>query len=328
MSKATEFKEMLFSKAKSDLKVVVLPESGDERVLRAAGELLKSGAVKLILLGEKSAVEKKAASIGVDVSAAEIIDPATSELHEEYANTLFELRKSKGMELDKAQKLMRDKTFFGTMLVHKGKADAMVSGASTTTAETIRPALQFIKMKPGISTVSGSFIICLEDKIWLTADCAVTPNPTTDQLASIAAASAKTARDFGLEPRVAMLSYSTGESGSGADVDFVKEATAKAKELSPELAIEGPIQFDAAVDVETAKVKLPNSPVAGRANVFVFPNLNCGNICYKAIQQASGAVAIGPILQGLNKPVNDLSRGCKVEDIVNTVLISAIQSQN
>ena len=257
----------------------------------------------------------------------EIVDPKTDPNFEDYANTLYELRKAKGMTPEKAAQLMEDKTFFGTMMVYKGRADGMVSGATTTTADTIRPALQFVKTKPGIKTVSGVFLMSMADRVYLYGDCAVIPNPTTDQLCDVAVASAETARAFGLDPKVAMLSYSTGTSGSGPDVDAVREATEKVRAADPELAVEGPIQYDAAVVPAVAKTKLPNSPVAGHANVFVFPTLNAGNIGYKAVQRASGAIAIGPILQGLKKPVNDLSRGATVADIVNTVIITAIQAQ-
>lgn len=318
---------MLFDRAKSNLKTVVLPESNDDRVLKAAQILLENEAVNIILLGEKINIEERAKFLNLNLEKAVIINTKDNAYKDDFTNTLYELRKSKGMELEKAKSLMEDRTYFGTMLVYKGVADAMVSGASTTTAQTIRPALQFIKMKPGISNVSGSFIVCLDTKTQIYADCAITPNPTTDQLANIAISTAKTAKNFGLDPKVAMLSYSTGDSGCGEDVDFIIEATKKAKELDPNLKIEGPIQFDAAVDKAVAAKKLPNSAVAGNANTFIFPNLNCGNICYKAVQRTANAIAIGPILQGLNKPVNDLSRGCLVEDIVNTVLISAIQSQ-
>lgn len=321
------FENLLYKKARSNLKTVVLPESDDERILKASAILLENKAVNIVLLGDKHQINKKARQYGLNLENIKVYDPQNSDLSDEFATTLYELRREKGMTKEKASELMKDRTYFGTMLVYKGICDAMVSGASTTTAETIRPALQFIKMKPGISTVSGSFIMCLDTKIQLFADCAITPNPTADQLASIAISTAKTARDFGLEPKVAMLSYSTGSSGSGEDVKFVETATQKAKALAPNLDIEGPIQFDAAVDLGVAKKKLPNSKVAGVANTFIFPNLNCGNITYKAVQRSANAVAIGPILQGLNKPVNDLSRGCSVEDIVNTVLISAIQSQ-
>ncbi|HDX6329587.1 phosphate acetyltransferase [Campylobacter fetus] len=322
-----KFEKMLFDRAKSNLKTVVLPESNDDRVLKAAQILLENEAVNIILLGEKINIEERAKFLNLNLEKAVIINTKDNAYKDDFTNTLYELRKSKGMELEKAKSLMEDRTYFGTMLVYKGVADAMVSGASTTTAQTIRPALQFIKMKPGISNVSGSFIVCLDTKTQIYADCAITPNPTTDQLANIAISTAKTAKNFGLDPKVAMLSYSTGDSGCGEDVDFIIEATKKAKELDPNLKIEGPIQFDAAVDKAVAAKKLPNSAVAGNANTFIFPNLNCGNICYKAVQRTANAIAIGPILQGLNKPVNDLSRGCLVEDIVNTVLISAIQSQ-
>lgn len=336
MSSAEVFKQNLFKKAASKVVKVVLPESEDERVLRASEILAASKAVEIVLLGDEGQVRTNAEKFGVNLAGVSVVDPLTSTLKEEFAQTLFELRKAKGLTEEKAVELMKDKTFFGTMMVYKNIAGAMVSGANTTTAETIRPALQFVKTKKGISTVSGSFIMCLQDQIWFMADCAVTPNPTAEQLASIAISTAQTALDFGFEAKVAMLSYATANSAGGVDVDLVREATAKANELlaaqsaefQAKVAIDGPMQFDAAVDVATAGKKLSNSAVAGRANVFVFPNLSCGNICYKAIQRSANAVAIGPILQGLNKPVNDLSRGCLVEDIVNTVLISAIQAQN
>lgn len=321
------FEMSLYQRAAKNIKTVVLPESDDERVLKAAAILLKSGSVKLILLGNKDEINDKANSLGLDLGGIRIIDHSYNEFSEDFAKTLFELRKEKGMELATAKELMKDRTYFGTMLVYKNIANAMVSGASTTTAETIRPALQFIKMKPGVKSVSGSFIMCLDTQIQLFADCAITPNPTTDQLAGVALSTAKTAKDFGLEPKVAMLSYATGDSAKGDDIEFVAEATNKVRQLDPSLAVDGPIQFDAAVDPKVAAKKLPGSKVAGQANTFVFPNLNCGNICYKAVQRSADALAIGPILQGLNKPVNDLSRGCSVEDIVNTVLISAIQGE-
>ena len=320
------FENMLYQRAIANLKSVVLPESDDERILKAAHIINESKAVKIVLLGDENEVKSKAANLGLNLDGIRIINPANNEYSDEFASTLYELRKAKGMELEKAKSLVKDRTYFGTMLVYSGVCDAMVSGASTTTAETIRPALQTIKMKPGVSTVSGSFLMCMENEVYLFADCAITPNPTPEQLAGIVVSSAATAKAFGIDPKVAMLSYSTGTSGSGDDVDFVINATNLAKELAPDLAIEGPIQFDAAVDKTVATKKLPNSKVAGSANVFIFPNLNCGNICYKAVQRTSGAVAIGPILQGLKKPVNDLSRGCLVEDVVNTILISAIQA--
>ena len=320
------FENMLYKRASANLKYVVLPESDDERILKAAHIINESKAVKIVLLGDENEINSKAKNLGLNLDGIRIINPANNEYSDEFANTLYELRKAKGMELEKAKALVKDRTYFGTMLVYSGICDAMVSGASTTTAETIRPALQTIKMKPGVSTVSGSFLMCMDSEVYLFADCAITPNPTAEQLAGIVVSSAATASAFGIEPKIAMLSYSTGSSGSGEDVEFVINATNLAKELAPNLDIEGPIQFDAAVDKIVAAKKLPNSKVAGNANVFIFPNLNCGNICYKAVQRSSGAVAIGPILQGLKKPVNDLSRGCLVEDVVNTILISAIQA--
>ncbi|WP_086321778.1 phosphate acetyltransferase [Campylobacter devanensis] len=322
-----KFETLLYQKAAQKLKTVVLPESDDDRVLKACDILLNSGAISLILLGDENDINKRANELGLNLSKAKIINPANSELLEEFATTLYDLRKSKGMELEKAKELIKDRTYFGTMLVYKGLASAMVSGASTTTAQTIRPALQFIKTKPGVTSVSGSFIMCANGQIHFYADCAIMPNPTPKDLAGAAIATAATAREFGFEPKIAMLSYSTGDSGSGPSVDAIIEATKILKELDPSLDVEGPIQFDAAIDPVVAAKKLPNSKVAGNANVFIFPDLNCGNICYKAVQRTANALAIGPILQGLNKPINDLSRGCLVEDIVNTALISAIQGE-
>ncbi len=321
-----KFESKLYAKARANVKTVVLPESDDERILRAAAIIKQSGAANLILLGRQDEVQKSASKLGLDLSGVKILDPQTDASLEKFARDLYELRKAKGMSEAQARDLVRDRTYFGTMLVYEGLADAMVSGASTTTAETIRPALQIIKTKPGIATVSGAFIMCLDTQALLFADCAVAPSPSAEYLAGIAISSAATAKAFGLEPRVAMLSYSSGDSGSGDSVEFIKTATQKAREKAPELSIDGPLQFDAAVDAAVAKKKMPGSAVAGRANVFIFPDLNCGNICYKAVQRTAGAVAIGPILQGLKKPVNDLSRGCKVADIVNTILISAIQA--
>ena len=321
-----KFESKLYAKARANVKTVVLPESDDERILRAAAIIKQSGAANLILLGREDEVQKSANKLGLDLSGVKILDPQTDTSLEKFAHDLYELRKAKGMSEAQARDLVRDRTYFGTMLVHEGLADAMVSGASTTTAETIRPALQIIKTKPGIATVSGAFIMCLDTQAMLFADCAVAPSPSAEYLAGIAISSAATAKAFGLEPRVAMLSYSSGDSGSGESVKFIKTATQKAREKAPELLIDGPLQFDAAVDAAVAKKKMPGSSVAGRANVFIFPDLNCGNICYKAVQRTAGSVAIGPILQGLKKPVNDLSRGCKVADIVNTILISAIQA--
>ncbi len=231
------------------------------------------------------------------------------------------------MTVERAREIVTDVSYFGTMMVHLGLADGMVSGAVNTTAHTIRPALEFVKTKPGVNTVSSVFLMCLADRVLVYGDCAVIPEPTTEQLADIAISSAETARQFGIDPRVAMLSYSTGSSGSGAEVEKVRAATALVAERAPELALEGPIQYDAAVDPQVARTKLPDSAVAGRATVFIFPDLNTGNNTYKAVQRSAHAVAIGPVLQGLRKPVNDLSRGALVEDIVNTVAITAVQAQ-
>lgn len=316
----------LAQRAKKDKKIVVLPESDDERILQAANVLLAHDFVDLILLGDESEIQTKATNLGLNLSKARVMNPANSPLLAEFASTLYEARKAKGLSEDEAQRLVKDRTYFGTLLVHTDKAQAMVSGASTTTAETIRPALQLIKTKSGVSTVSGAFFMSLEDSVLLFADCAVTPNPTPQQLAEIALSSAMNAKAFGFAPRVAMLSYSTGASGSGTSVEAVKEAVAIAQKY-PDLLVDGPLQFDAAIDALTAKSKMPNSKVAGQANVFIFPDLNAANIAYKAVQRTANAIAIGPILQGLKKPVNDLSRGCLVEDIVNTAVLSAIQAQ-
>ena len=282
----------------------------------------------LILLGDESEIQAKATNLGLNLSKAKMMNPANSPLLAEFSSILYEARKEKGLSEEEAQKLVRDRTYFGTLLVHTNKAQAMVSGASTTTAETIRPALQLIKTKSGVSTVSGAFFMSLEDTVLFFADCAVTPNPTPEQIAEIAYTSASTAKAFGIEPKVAILSYSTGNSGSGVSVDASKEAVKFAKENYPDLLVDGPLQFDAAIDPLTAKSKMPDSKVAGQANVFIFPDLNAANIAYKAVQRTANALAIGPVLQGLKKPVNDLSRGCLVDDIVNTVILSAIQAKD
>ena len=323
------FSADLLSRARALKRVVVLPESDDERVLKAASKVLEIDGAKIILLGKKDEILARGGSL--DLSGAQFIDISTSEYFDDFASTLFELRKAKGMSKDEAKELILRPEYFGTMLVYKGIAHAMVSGAKTTTADTIRPALQFVKMKDGISTVSGAFVMVLEgqseknERVWFFADCAITPRPSTEQLAGIALSTANTAKSFGYEPKVAFLSYSTGDSAKGEMIDFVKEALEIAQKAAPDIAMDGPMQFDAAVDSKVAKSKMPNSKVAGQANVFIFPDLNCGNITYKAVQRSANALAIGPILQGLKKPVNDLSRGCSVDDIVNTVLISAVQ---
>ena len=323
------FSAVLLNRARELKRAVVLPESDDERVLKAASKVLEIDGAKIILLGKKDEILARAGSL--ELSGAEFIDISTSEYFDDFASTLFELRKAKGMSESEAKELILRPEYFGTMLVYKGIAHAMVSGAKTTTADTIRPALQFVKMKDGISTVSGAYVMVLEgqseknERVWFFADCAITPRPSAQQLAGFALSTAKTAKSFGYEPKVAFLSYSTGDSAKGEMIDFVKEALEIAQKAAPDIAMDGPMQFDAAVDSKVAKSKMPNSKVAGQANVFIFPDLNCGNITYKAVQRSANALAIGPILQGLKKPVNDLSRGCSVDDIVNTVLISAIQ---
>nr|WP_075494689.1 phosphate acetyltransferase [Campylobacter geochelonis] len=319
------FEAMLYEKARANLKTVVMPEGNDDRILKASDVILRSGAVNLIILGKSDEIDKKANELGLDLKKATIINPEDNEYLDEFANTFYELRKSKGVELFKAKEIVKDRNYFGTMLVYSGKADAMVSGADGTSADTVRPALQIVKTKPGVSCVSGAFFMCLDSEVVVFADCAITPNPTAEQLGGIAKSSIDTAKAFGISPRVAMLSYSTAGSGSGKDVDFMVEATKFAKELSGDL-VDGPMQFDAAIDKVVAAKKMPNSNVAGNANVFIFPDLNCGNICYKAVQRTAGAVAMGPLLQGLKKPINDLSRGCLVEDVINTILVSAIQA--
>jgi phosphate acetyltransferase len=321
------FEYGLFETARSDKRHIVLPESGDERVLRAVEILLRRDVVTITLLGNRDEVTGRAAELGLDIKGADIIDPVTSPLLDEFARDFYELRRHKGISPEDAREAMQQVSYFATMMVHKGKADGMVSGAVHTTQETIRPALQIIKTKPGISIVSSVFFMCLETRVLVYGDCAVNLDPTAEELAQIALSSAQTAAAFGIDPKIALLSYSTGSSGKGDDVEKVREATRIAKENRPDLAIDGPIQYDAAIDPSVGQQKLPGSPVAGQATVFVFPDLNTGNNTYKAVQRSSGAVAIGPVLQGLNKPVNDLSRGCLVEDIVNTVAITAIQAQ-
>ncbi len=316
----------LIERARAKKMRIVLAEGEEDRILHATDTLLRRGVAEVILLGNADKMGKRIASLGLDLSGARIIQPELSPDFDDYAKTYHELRKAKGMTEEQARDRMSDCTYFATMMVHKNHADGMVSGAVNTTAHTIRPAFEFIKTKPGCSIVSSIFLMCLKDRVLAFGDCAVNPNPSAEQLAQIAVASAHTASVFGIEPRVAMLSYSTGASGKGADVDIVVEATKIAKEIAPDLLLEGPIQYDAAIDPEVARTKLPNSQVAGRATVFIFPDLNTGNNTYKAVQRAAQAIAIGPVLQGLNKPVNDLSRGCTVADIVNTVAITAIQA--
>ncbi len=322
------FQFNLVAKAKSNKKHIVLPEGTDPRILLAATSLVDQNVVDVTLLGKKEEIMAVAAKIGVNIDEnINIIDPVQSEYYEDYWKTYYELRKHKNIPEEMAQDAMADVSYFGTMMVYKGHADGMVSGAAHTTAHTIIPALQFVKTRPGVSTVSSCFFMCLDDHVSVFGDCAVNVSPNADQLAEIAISSAESAKAFGIDPKVALLSYSSGTSGTGVEVDKVKAATEKAKSLRPDLKIEGPIQYDAAVDPSVGKSKMPDSEVAGQASVLVFPDLNTGNNTYKAVQRETGALAIGPMLQGLNKPVNDLSRGCTVDDIFNTVVITAIQAQ-
>ena len=319
----------LQQKARANKKHIVLPEGTELRILKAVEILLFQEVVDVTLLGNPHEIKQIIQNEGlrIDLDQINIVEPCSAPQFDEYADTLYELRKHKGITRELVHDLMCDVSYFGTMMVYKGVADGMVSGAVHTTLHTIRPALQFIKTKPGFSVVSSVFFMALEDRVLVYGDCAVNPDPNAQELAEIAIASADTAQAFGIEPKVAMLSYSSGDSGKGAEVEKVREATRIVKERRPDLLVEGPIQYDAAVDPNVAKTKLPNSKVAGQATVFIFPDLNTGNNTYKAVQRETGAIAIGPVLQGLNKPVNDLSRGCTVEDIVNTVVITAIQAQ-
>lgn len=323
---AEVFADWLLNKARTVNSHIVLPEGDDDRILEAAHFLLKYDTVRLTVLGEPAAVNARADELGLDLHKADIIDHLTSPLADDFAADFYELRKHKGMTEEKARETMRDISYFATMMVHKGIADGMVSGANHTTAHTIKPSFQIIKTIPEATVVSSIFLMVMRGRLWAFGDCAVNPNPTAEQLGEIAVVSARTAAQFGIDPRVAMLSYSTGTSGSGPDVDRAVAAVAKAHELDPQLLVDGPLQFDAAVDQGVAAKKMPESQVAGQANVFIFPDLEAGNIGYKTAQRTGHALAVGPILQGLNKPVNDLSRGATVEDIINTVAITAIQA--
>ena len=320
------FEHDVVERARAASAHLVLPEGAEERILMAAERIIARGIARLTLLGDEEVVRGVARQLGVDVSAASVVDPATSPLREEFAREYARLRAHKGITLETALDRVLDASYFGTMLVHARLADGMVSGCITTTAHTIRPALEIVRTAPGVSVVSSVFLMCLADRVLVYGDCAVNPDPTAEQLADIAVSSARTAEQFGITPRVALLSYSTGESGTGADVDKVRRATALARERAPDLLLDGPVQYDAAVDPSVARTKLPDSPVAGRATVLIFPDLNTGNNTYKAVQRSAQAVAIGPVLQGLNRPVNDLSRGADVRDIVNTVAITAVQA--
>ena len=304
----------------------MLPEGYDDRILRAAATLLARDVADLTILGEEIEIRSRAIGLGLDISRATVLSNHDHVLVYRFADEYHRRRQHKGVTLEQARDTVQDVSYFGTMMVALGLADGMVSGAVHTTAHTIRPAFEIIKTRPGVDVVSSVFLMALADRVLVYGDCAIVPMPTSEQLADIAISSAATAEQFGIEPRVAMLSYSTGESGSGEDVEKVRRATELVRERAPELAVEGPIQYDAAADAAVARTKLPESDVAGRATVFIFPDLNTGNNTYKAVQRSAGAVAIGPVLQGLNKPINDLSRGALVQDIVNTVAITAIQA--
>ncbi|WP_369371070.1 phosphate acetyltransferase [Promicromonospora sp. Populi] len=325
------FEYQLIERARADRRHIVLPEGNDDRILRAASTVLARQIAELTILGEEEPVRARAAELGLNIAAARVLSTHDPEHVEKFSDEYTRLRAHKGMTVERAREIVTDVSYFGTMMVHLGLADGMVSGAAHSTAHTIRPSFEIIKTKPGTSSVSSVFFMCLEDRVLVYGDCAVIPDPTSEELADIAVSSAATARQFGVEPRIAMLSYSTGTSGTGADVDKVRTATELVREriaqAKIELDVEGPIQYDAAVDASVAASKLPESDVAGRATVFIFPDLNTGNNTYKAVQRSAGAVAVGPVLQGLNKPVNDLSRGALVQDIVNTVAITAIQAQ-
>ncbi|WP_372897723.1 phosphate acetyltransferase, partial [Stieleria sp.] len=321
------FEYELIEQAKRRRQRIVLPEGDDERILRATEVLRRRDVVEIVLLGDPLKIRTLADELGIDLADVEIIDPGNNPYLETFAQRFFQLRQHKGVTEDQAHDTVQDVSYFGTMMVYEGIADGMVSGAAHTTAHTIRPALQLIRTKPGCSIVSSVFLMCLKDRVLVYGDCAINPRPNPAQLADIAISSAGTAKVFGIEPIIAMLSYSTGQSGSGEEVERVKQATALVRQARPDLLIEGPIQYDAAIDLGVAKTKLPDSQIAGRATVFIFPDLNTGNNTYKAVQRSADAVAIGPVLQGLKKPVNDLSRGCTVTDIINTVAITAIQAQ-
>lgn len=321
------FEYDLLDRARAERRHIVLPEGTDDRILKAASTLMTRDVVDLTVLGEETSLRARAAELGLDFDAVRVLSPQDKELVGRFAERYAKERAHKGVTLDRATEVVQDVSFFGTMMVLEGLADGMVSGAAHTTAHTITPSFQVIKTAPGTSIVSSVFFMCLADQVLVYGDCAINPDPTAEQLADIAISSAETAQQFHIEPRVAMLSYSTGESGSGSDVDKVREATRLVKERRPDLLVDGPMQYDAAVEPSVAASKAPNSPVAGRATVLIFPDLNTGNNTYKAVQRSAGAVAVGPVLQGLRRPVNDLSRGALVQDIVNTVAITAIQAQ-
>lgn len=322
------FQTELMERARTDRRTIVLPEAEDDRVLQAASIILSNDVAEIAFIGSRDDILARGTELGYSLEDAKVVDPSDPAYLDRYAVELARLRSKKGMTEEQAREKLGDLNYFATMMVHMGDADGMVSGAAHTTAETIIPSFQIIKTKPETSIVSSVFLMLMADRVLVYGDCAVNTNPTPEQLADITISSAETAIQFGVNPRIALLSYSSGASGAGSDVEDVVEATRLAREKNPDLLIEGPIQYDAAVDQDVARKKMPDSPVAGKANVFIFPSLNAGNIGYKAVQRSSGVVAVGPILQGLNKPVNDLSRGALVDDIVNTIAITAVQAQN
>ncbi|MFH1709082.1 MAG: phosphate acetyltransferase [Planctomycetota bacterium] len=322
-----EFLENLEIQAAKADKHIVFPEGGEPRIIRAAAEIAARKMARITIMGNPEEVQLKARQLNVDLGKVAIVDPMqNTKRSREFVEILFEKRKHKGLSMTMAEDLVRDAIYFGTMMVETGEADGLVSGSTHSTANTIRPALQIIKTAPGVNTVSSVFFMLKESKVFLYADCAIVEDPTAAQLGDIAISSILTARTFDMTPYVAMLSFSTGDSGKGPMVEKVKEAVRLAKAGATDAVIEGPMQYDAAFAPEVAKVKYPQSKVAGKANVFIFPDLNSGNIAYKAVQREAGAIALGPILQGLRKPVNDLSRGCTVEDIIYVTAITAIQA--
>ncbi len=324
----TMFRLRLFERARSELKTIILPEIEDDRILTAADRLLRRKVVNLLLVGGEEEIARRAKKLGLDLGGAEIIDPANERLRRHFASLYHEVRKHKGVTRDIAMdRVSANKTLFATLALYDGRGDGLVSGAIHSTRDTISPALQIIKTAEGYPISSSCFFMCLPTRVLVYADCAVNLDPTAEELAIIALETVETAEKFGVEPRVAMLSYSTGTSGVGADVEKVRAATKLLKARRPDLPVAGPIQYDAAIDPAVARIKMPDNPVAGHATVFIFPDLDTGNIAYKAVQRSSGAVAVGPVMQGLRKPVNDLSRGCSVDDIIDTVAITAIQAQ-
>ncbi|TXK19674.1 phosphate acetyltransferase [Homoserinibacter sp. GY 40078] len=321
------FEYSLVERARAAGKHIVLPEGDDDRILQAASIVVKRKIASLTILGDEVSVKQRAAALGLELGDTRIVSTTDPELHDKFAAEYARIRAHKGVSAELAADTVTDVSYFGTLMVHLGLADGMVSGARHTTAHTIRPAFEIVKTAPGVSVVSSVFLMALADRVLVYGDCAVIPEPTVEQLADIAISSSDTAQRFGIDPRVAMLSYSTGESGSGAEVERVRAATELVRQRAPQLPVAGPIQYDAAADPTVGASKMPGSEVAGRATVFVFPDLNTGNNTYKAVQRSAGAVAIGPVLQGLAKPINDLSRGALVRDIVNTIAITAIQAE-